>query len=369
MGRSETISKTLLQKNGLSFEKWCIENNRQDILDRWDYELNGFFPSEICAGSQKKCYFKCPINKHPSISFKLDCIYNNHTKLLKCTACNSFANWAINNICEDFFEKYWDYEKNTEDPWKISYGSRRKYIWIKCQNEDYHGSYKTNCNNFINENRCPNCCNHKGNVHHLDSLGYKHPLSVELWSDKNKKSAFEYAEFSGCKVWFKYHNGKHEDSLRTICNAILRDFYCPICSRERDESILQKKVKEYIEDLGYSLLHESKCNLKCYNQKTGNLLRYDNEIVELKLICEVHGIQHYSITNFHNMSARKFNTTPQYELEYIQIKDEYKKNFALINGYNYVEIPYWTDNKKESWKLIIDNKIKEIKEYALKEVV
>ena len=23
-----------------SFYDWCIENNRQDLLDRWDYDLN-----------------------------------------------------------------------------------------------------------------------------------------------------------------------------------------------------------------------------------------------------------------------------------------------------------------------------------------
>ena len=34
-------------KNGNSFYDWCIKNNRQDLLDRWDYELNGCSPKEV----------------------------------------------------------------------------------------------------------------------------------------------------------------------------------------------------------------------------------------------------------------------------------------------------------------------------------
>ena len=36
-------NKTFLTKSK-SFYDWCIENNRQDVLDRWDYELNDCSP-------------------------------------------------------------------------------------------------------------------------------------------------------------------------------------------------------------------------------------------------------------------------------------------------------------------------------------
>ena len=32
------------KKNKKSFYDWCVENNREDILDRWDYELNDCSP-------------------------------------------------------------------------------------------------------------------------------------------------------------------------------------------------------------------------------------------------------------------------------------------------------------------------------------
>ena len=54
--------------------------------------------------------------------------------------------------------------------------------------------------------------------------------------------------------------------------------------------------------------------------------------------------------------------------EYIQYlkerkeKDEYKKNFAIKNGYYYLEIPYWCDDDEETWKKMIDEKINKINE-------
>jgi hypothetical protein len=49
-----------------SFEQWCLENNRQDILDRWDYELNQCKPIDIFKKTSEKYYFRCPQGLHKS---------------------------------------------------------------------------------------------------------------------------------------------------------------------------------------------------------------------------------------------------------------------------------------------------------------
>ena len=64
------------------------------------------------------------------------------------------------------------------------------------------------------------------------------------------------------------------------------------------------------------------------------------------------------------MQAARQNKTPQEILQYQQWKDKCKKEYAISMGYNYLEIPYWTEND-ESYKTLIDNKINEI----LKEAV
>ena len=339
-----------------SFGRWCINNNKQKMLELWDEELNKCSAFDIQKGSNHKYWFKCPRNLHESKQIKLlhlTCQNEN----VYCSKCNSFAQWGIDNLGEDFLEKYWDYSKNTINPWNINYGSHDK-VWMFCQEKDYHGSYEIRCNSFSNGSRCSYCGNFK--LHKLDSLGNLFPQVLKIWSNKNKFSPFEIYPMSGKKAYFKCNCGKHNDTYRTISNTVINDFECPVCIKEKIDSNLQLKVSNFInENYNYTLLHENKCTINPKNPLSNNLLRFDNEIKELKLIIEVNGIQHYKLTNFHILTSKKSGTTPQEELEYQKWKDKYKQSYALKYGYYYLEIPYWTE-KDESYKQLIDNKIKEI---------
>lgn len=357
----EKIYKNQLSKSK-SFELWCLENNQLKLLNRWDYELNNCNPSEVCYSTNKKFYFKCPRGIHKSELKKINSIASGYLGMGDCKVCKSFAQWGIDNICSDFLEKYWDYEKNVNiNPWIISSGFEGHKVWIKCQEKDYHGSYEARCSDFKNnKNWCPYCCNFHGKVHPLDSLGTLHPQVLEIWSDKNEKSPYEYTPMSNQEVWLKCLNKVHEDYYRKISSSNLSNFRCPICSSETEESFLQEKVRLYLNSMSYIILHEKYCTISPSNPKkkgTNNLFKYDNEIKELKLIIEVHGQQHYKLTGFHNLSAKKNNSTPEKELHYQKLKDRYKRIYAKSMGYEYLEIPYWTDDKDETWKELINNKI------------
>lgn len=340
-----------------SFGVWCENNNRQDILDRWDYEMNIISPYETSRCCDKKVYLKCDRNLHESKSTTLFSITKgNH---IKCSKCNSIAQYIIDTYGIDALEKYWDYEKNTISPWKINRGSS-KDIWIKCQKVNYHESYKTFANTFTKGiNFCPYCVNQK--VHKLDSLGILYPQVIQLWSNKNKKSPYEYSPSNNQKVWWKCPKGKHDDYLRSIYNSKICNFKCPECTQERNESFLQEKVRLYItEKYGYKLNHEYKCTLIPINPKTNYPLPFDNEIINLKLIIEVNGIQHYEIFGWDKLYIKKdIFFIPEQQLHKRKLYDRYKKFIAFHNRYYYLEIPYWTE-KDESYKQLIDDKIKEI---------
>lgn len=350
-------------KKSKSFEQWCIGNNRQDVLDRWDYDLNKLKPNEILFGSRKKYYFKCSRNIHKS---ELKCVNDftqGHEYTMNCKQCNSFAQYLIDTYGNTAIEKYWS-SKNTVSPWEISKSSPKTMVWIKCHEKEYHKEYIISCNSFSVGRRCTYCSGKK--VHPKDSLGqyivdnYGEEFLNSVWSDRNVKSAFEYSPNSNKKVWWKCTNEMHRDYKRAIDNSNRYKFRCSNCVRERNESYLQEKVRLYIDKLGYTILHEHK-TLKCINFKTNYQLPYDNEIKELKLIIEVHGIQHYKINSWHNNLATINDTTSKEEFEYQKWKDQYKKDYALSQGYYYLEIPYFSDNAKEEWKKAIDNKINEIK--------
>lgn len=54
--------------------------------------------------------------------------------------------------------------------------------------------------------------------------------------------------------------------------------------------------------------------------------------------------------------------TPEEYLKKRKERDEYKKAFAIANGFFYLEIPYWTE-KDENYKTLIQNKLNKINIY------
>ena len=366
-GRLLFGNKTQIQnklKNSKSFYDWCVENNKQDIIDRWDYELNGCKPSEICYKTSKKYWFKC--GKHKWHKSELKSIVNfvsGHEGCMNCKQCNSIAQWFIDNKLN--INDYWDYEKNSVDPWEISYRSDSINIWIFCQEKDYHGSYETNCYSFTNGARCSYCGNCK--VHPLDSLKqhivekYGEKFFNIIWSDKNSVNPTTLKPNSTIKCWWNCPDGKHKPFKRSCNHSYRLDFRCPECSKERNESMIEEKVRLYLEELGYEVRTEYKCSLIPYNPKTNYPLPFDNEIVlenGQHLIIEVHGSQHYK-SDFYK--TRLTQEEAENKLKERKNRDKYKKEQCIQAGYEYLEIPYMAfKNESSKYKKIIDDKIKEI---------
>lgn len=183
-----------------SFQHWCVVNNRQDLLDRWDYELNKTSPENTARTSPSLYYFKCPRGLHDSTPYKLVNLTKYSYGEAKCLTCNSFAQWGIDNISIDFLDKYWDYNKNQNiDPWTISYRARSTTsIYIKCQYDNNHNSYKTFPDHFVSGSRCPECARTKQESYLQEAVrlylenSYTYPLfheyncSIVAYNDKSK---------------------------------------------------------------------------------------------------------------------------------------------------------------------------------------
>ena len=357
----------ILEGRTKSFKEWCVLNNKYDILNRWDYEKNEIDPSEVTFSSSKKFWFKCLVHpEHGSEKIKINRITG--FKLMdrsKCSKCNSFAQWMIDNLGPDSLEKYWDYNKNEISPWDLSYGATSR-VWIYCQEKDYHDSYQIICSNFVQGYRCCYC--RKGiHVHPKDSLGqyvidnFGEKFLDEIWSDKNTISPFEISKCSAKKVWFNCINKKHEPSYRICSHAYNVDFKCPKCNLERKESIIEEKTRKYLIELGYNVKTELDCSLIPINPKTGHYLPYDNEIVlknGVHLIIEVNGAQHYK-TSFKFKQSQEVLEKILYQRK---LYDRYKRIYCKIHGYEYLELSY-KYFKNDHFKNVINTKIKEILNY------
>jgi len=241
-------------------------------------------------------------------------ILNQNVK--SCSICYTFAEYGIDTLGGNFLEKYWDYKTNNElgiDPWKISYKSG-KTVFIKCQRNDYHGSYPILCPAFVNGGRC-GYCNSRVKVHILDSLGTLHPETLKTWSDKNNKSPYDYTPDSAKEVWWKCEKGRHEDYSRVINVAKRYGFRCPECSKESLESIMATTLKQTLKHEYPDTLWEFDAGFKTENNYTS---KYDIYVIFLNLLIECQSVYH--------------------DDDIMKARDKLKKQFALDNNYNYMEL-------------------------------
>ena len=164
---------------------------------------------------------------------------------------NSFA-YHIEVELGEPLEKYWDFEKNTVNPYHISKTGKLK-VWIKCQNVDYHESYETTRSSFIRGRGCPYCASSK--IHPKDSFAQYHIDNTDsdfldkYWDwDKNNElgiNPWEIAPRSNkYKVWIKCQNEdinelnglKKKDyhgSYEVNCSKFTDKTRCPNCYNQK----------------------------------------------------------------------------------------------------------------------------------------
>ena len=214
-----------------SLKEWCNENNRDDIINRWDYELNDATPNEIASYSKIKGYLKCPRGIHNSELYDFDYLCRNPKYKCGCRKCNSFAQYIIDNHDEHYLNYIWS-DKNEKSPWDYTHGSNQK-AFFNCLDNPEH-IFEQVIFNRAKDCICP-LCNNK-NTHtkiaYENSLGVNNPESILVWSEKNNKTPYDYSNQSGLYVWWKCENGKHEDFERKICNSNKQHFKCPKCVRD-----------------------------------------------------------------------------------------------------------------------------------------
>lgn len=266
--------------------------------------------------------------------------------------------------------KYWDFDKNANiDISNITSKSGQRVWWVcsKCG-----ASYQTKVCAVVNGSKrcvCSTCYRKSLPQVKVDSYLKNDGSFMEHYANLLDEWCYELnvdispnqlTDKSNKKVWWKCvecgHKWKTSVAKRTEGRG------CPYCAKHT-KSTLQIKIENYINDKNkYLLLNEHSCTLKCYNPMTGYRLLYDNEVVfcdDIHLIIECHGQQHYEICGWTYTQAKAEKCSPKEILDYQQWKDSYKKQFAIDNGYFYLEIPY-TYEENDQYKQLIDDKIHEI---------
>lgn len=223
--------QNLVIKNNISnsFQKWCIDNRKDDYLSEWDRKRNGkVTPLNVSYGTTQKYYFICK-NGHSylqSIALRtrdgVGCPYCGCKKIMK--GFNDFKTWCINNKNTKLLSE-WNYEKNGSLlPDSIPHGTTQK-VWWRCKNGH---EWLASLNNRSRGRNCPICSN-KIIVKGINDLGTINPQALTMWNyDKNTNiSPSEISNGSGKVVWWKCSRCGNEWKQRVA--HISRGIGCPCC--------------------------------------------------------------------------------------------------------------------------------------------
>ena len=245
---------------------------------------------------------------------------------------NSFA-YHIEVELGEPLEKYWDFEKNTVNPYHIRKKTDAINIWVKCTEVKYHGSYNTNCYIFYSGCRCSYCNTFASKkVHPFDSFGYKHFDKAQSWHPDNKISPFRVAPNSGKKYKFIC------PECNNVWSARLADInygqWCPQCNSSKGEKEITRWLrlnnieflpqKEFVGLVGIG----------------GKNLSYDFYLPDYNLLIEYQGAFHDGTVTGSYRNLYDFDRQKEH--------DKRKREYAKNQNINLLEIWYYDfDNIEE----------------------
>lgn len=244
---------------------------------------------------------------------------------------NSFA-YYIQQILQEPLNEYWDWDKNTLNPYCITIKSGRKVI-LKCNKVNYHDTYSITPAHFVVDGcRCPQCFNKHGKVHELDSFGSKFTYLAKYWSKNNRLSAFKVTEYTHFKYKFNCEEcGKEfERSISSIRKTPL-SCTCLNCSSSIGEKAINRFLTEQNILFKPQKMYENLVGLG------GRNLSYDFYLPKYNLLIEYQG-------EFHDGSAER-QTNDEFKRQ--QEHDRRKKEYAKAIEVNLLEIWYWDFNNIE----------------------
>ena len=309
---------------------WLIFNNKHYKL------LSGKY-----TNAKKKLKFQCLKEGCEEI---FEANWNNISSISKnygCSFCSGHQVGLSNCLATKNPElaKEWHPTKNGSlTPYDVTCGNDKE-VWWQCKDNPKHEWCVKISSRNVFKTYCPYCSGH------LPSEDYNllviNPILCEEWDyEKNDKNPDQFTPNSNKYVWWKCKDCGNEWES-TINNR--NNHGCPECSKSKGE----KECKR-IFDLW---------NLHYTPQKTFDgliglgcgLLSYDFYLPEYNLLIEYQGKQHERYIKGFHKSKKDFERQKEH--------DRRKKEYALKNRYNFLEIWYWDfDNIEE----ILDNYFKKV---------
>ena len=135
-------------------ESWCKENDRQYILDEWDYEKNSILPSEVAPFANKKIWFVC--KQGHSYRSTLANRTSSHTG---CPICRRKGTSFQEQACLYYMEKHYsDVVNSFHDSWlgkfELDVYLPNEKVAVEYDGVEWHKSNQKDENDGIKNKLC-----------------------------------------------------------------------------------------------------------------------------------------------------------------------------------------------------------------------
>ena len=230
-------------KPKISLMEWCKENNREELLDEWDYVKNkNLTPVDISSGAGKKVWWQCSLGH--SFEAQISIRVSQNCGCPYCCIPPKKAYKGFNDLKTKYPEiaAEWHPTKNgTLTPDAVLCGSAKKVWWLgKCGHEYTQAIvYKTKGGG------CP-YCSHKKLLTGYNDFATEHPELVGEWDyEKNTKKPNEVMSRSHIKVWWKCPFGhSYQAQMDSRCGSSHTG--CSVCNKENHTSFAEQALYYYI---------------------------------------------------------------------------------------------------------------------------
>jgi len=292
---------------------WCILNNKPfKLLD-----------NQIFIGADKKLKWKC-LKNNCGETFKLS--WNSVSQGHNCGYCSGMQVGLSNCLATKNPElaKEWHPTKNGDlTPYDVTCGSGKK-VWWQCKDDKKH-EWRIDVSNRNNLNSgCPYCSGLYSSEDY--NLLVINPELCEEWNySKNWGKPEEYCPNSNKDVWWICMECGNEWKSSISNRSKINGTGCPECNESKGEKRITKwlhcnSVYYIPQKMFYGLIG------------VGNgLLSYDFYIPRYNFLIEYQG-------EFHEKQQKHVNKK---KFEAQKEHDKRKKEYAINNGYNLLEIWYW----------------------------
>lgn len=244
---------------------------------------------------------------------------NNQKHYYCCKQCRLNAEkHDIEDVRKEFDERGYDLISET-------YETATSYLKYKCRKHFDKGILTIKYSNFASGFGCKYCGTERTAA--IRRNDFEKVKKVFLEHDM---TLLEDQEYQNAQQKLKYICNKHpEKGVQEMSYANAISNYCPYCASSKGE----KEIIKWLEDNNVEYQSQIKFDnlLGVGNRK----LSYDFYIPFYNLLIEYQGKQHYNAIEVFN----KYGDS-QKSFEIQQEHDNRKREYAKINGYNLLEIPY-----------------------------